>query len=158
GAGDGPATDETAAKQARLRSVVAELRARDASGLSAEKLAARTRAIDLLSDYAEQAKFTVHHLAWPRTQPLFIDEFGTRCALASVLDGIGEDAVVRRLAVECNDAYLAEIPDDPDVARVLDELGLTIDEAAYIQGPGERGYQTAASLAAVRATLPPDAG
>src|SRR5262249_24969848 len=40
---------------------------------------------------------------------------------------------------ECNDSYLAEIPDDPDVARVLDELGLTIDEAAYIQGPG--GYR-----------------
>jgi HEAT repeat protein len=143
GAGDGPASDETAAKQSRLRSVVAELRARDVSGLSAEKRAARTRAIDLLADYAEQAHFTVHHLAWPRTQPLFIDESGTRCALASVLDGFGEDAVVRRLALECNDAYLAEIPDDPDVARVLDELGLTIDEAAYIQGPGERGYSTA---------------
>jgi len=137
GAGDGPVGGETAAKQVRLRSVVAELRARDVSDLAVEKRAARTRAIDLLSDYAEQAHFTVHHMAWPRSQPLFIDESGTRCALASVLDGFGEDVVVQRLAVECNDAYLAEIPEDPDVVRVLDELGLTIDEAAYIQGPGE---------------------
>jgi HEAT repeat protein len=147
GAGDGPLTDEGAAKQARLRSVVAELRARDVSGLTAEQRAARTRAIDLLSGYAERAHFTVHHLAWPRSQPLFIDKFGTRCALASVLDGFGEDAVVKRLALDCNDAYLAEIQDDPDVARVLDELGLTVDEAAYIQGPGERSQAASFSLA-----------
>ncbi len=157
GAGDGPRTDEGAAKQARLRSVVAELRARDASGMTAEKQAARTRAIDLLSEYAEQAHFTVHHMAWPRSQPLFIDEFGTRCALASVLDGIGEDAVVQRLAVECNDAYLAELPDDPDVARVLDELGLTIDEAAYIQGPGERSSSTRFAVGVSNVSVP-DAG
>jgi HEAT repeat protein len=144
GAGDGPLTDEGAAKQARLRSVVAELRARDVSGLTAEKRTARTRAIDLLAEYAERGRFTVHHMAWPRSEPLFIDEFGTRCALASVLDGFGEDAVVERLAFDCNDAYLAEIPDDPDVARVLDELGLTVDEAAYIQGPGERSQTSAA--------------
>jgi hypothetical protein len=158
GAGEGSLTKEGAAKQTRLRSVVAELRARDASGMTAEKRAARTRAIDLLSEYAEQAHFTVHHMAWPRTQPLFIDEFGTRCALASVLDGFGEDTVVQRLAVECNDAYLAEIPDDPDVARVLDELGLTIDEAAYIQGPGEQRTQQRFNGATAPRYTAPDAG
>lgn len=161
GAGDRSFADEVAAKQARLRSVVAELRARDVSDLPEARRVARTRAIDLLSDYAERAHFTVHHQAWPRSQPLFVDEFGTRCALASVLDGFDEDAVVQRLAVECNDSYLAEIPDDPDVARCLDELGLTIDEAAYIQGAGAHvdygpvGSRTASVPDAGNAPPPP---
>jgi HEAT repeat protein len=127
---------QIAKKQAKLRSVVAELSSRDVSQLPPERREARARAIRFLADYAEKGHFTIHHEAWPRTRPLFIDEFGTRCALASVLDGFGEDAVVRRLAVECNDAYVAEIPDDPELVRCLDEIGLTIDEAAYIQDPG----------------------
>jgi HEAT repeat protein len=140
GAGEESESQQIAKKQAKLRSVVAELTSRDTSQLSVEKREARTRALALLSAYGERGQFTIHHEEWPRTKPLFIDEFGTRCALASVLDGFGEDAVVQRLAVECNDAYVAEIPDDPEIARCLDELGLTIDEAAYIQDPGGHRY------------------
>jgi HEAT repeat protein len=138
--GDESESSQIAKKQMKLRTVVAELASRDDSQLPAEKRMARTRAIALLSKYAERGDFTVHHEEWPRTKPLFIDEYGTRCALASVLDGFGEDAVVRRLAVECNDAYVAEIPDDPEIARCLAEIGLTIDEAAYIQDPGSHRH------------------
>jgi len=140
GAGESSESEQIAQKQAKLHSVVAELASRDASQLPAEKRAARARAIELLSKYAERGEFTFHHEEWPRSRPLFVDEYGTRCALASVLDGFGEDALVTRLAVECNDAYVAEIPDDPEVARVLDEIGLTIDEAAYIQDPGNHRH------------------
>lgn len=127
---------EVVAKQARLRSVVAELSARDVSTARKEWQAARARSLALLSDYAERADFTIHHELWPRELPLFIDERGTRCALAAVLDGSGEGEAVLRLARDCNDAYLNEIDDDPEVARLLERLGLTMDEAAYIQGPG----------------------
>ena len=136
GAGELSEAEQIAKKQAKLRTVVAELSSRDVSQLPAAQREARTRAFALLADYAKRGEFTIHHQEWPRTQPLFIDEHGTRCALASVLDGFGEDVLVKRLAVECNDAYLAEMPDDPEIARVLDEMGLTIDEAAYIQDPG----------------------
>jgi HEAT repeat protein len=145
GAGESSESEQIAQKQAKLYSVVAELASRDASQLPAEKRAARARAIELLSEYAERGVFTFHHEEWPRSRPLFIDEYGTRCALASVLDGFGEDALVSRLAVECNDAYVAEIPDDPEVARVLDEIGLTIDEAAYIQDPGSHRHVSGGS-------------
>jgi HEAT repeat protein len=140
GAGELTEAEQVAKKQAKLRTVVAELSSRDTSQLPAAQREARTRALALLADYARRGEFTIHHGEWPRTQPLFIDEYGTRCALASVLDGFGEDALVKRLAVQCNDAYLAEIPDDPEIARVLDEMGLTIDEAAYIQDPGSHRH------------------
>jgi len=140
GAGELSEAEQIAKKQAKLRTVVAELSSRDTSQFPAAQREARTRSLALLADYAKRGEFTIHHEEWPRTQPLFIDEFGTRCALASVLDGFGEDALVQRLAVECNDAYLAEIPDDPEIARVLDEMGLTIDEAAYIQDPGSHKH------------------
>ncbi len=138
-----PLPAQVAAKQARLRNVVAELRARDVSDRSLATQAARARSLDLLAAYAERGDFTLHHELWPRELPLFIDERGTRCALAFVLDGSGETDAVVRLASECNDAYLNEIDDDPEVARVLDRLGLTLDEAAYIQGPGLRSQQAA---------------
>jgi len=140
GAGELNEAEQVAKKQAKLRTVIAELSSRDVSQLPVAQREARTRALALLADYAERGEFTIHHQEWPRTQPLFIDEYGTRCALASVLDGFGEDSLVQRLAVECNDAYLAEIPDDPEIARVLDEMGLTIDEAAYIQDPGSHRH------------------
>lgn len=127
-----------AAKQAKLVAVVAELRSRDVRDWSEAKLAARHRALDLLEAYALRGEFTLHHSLWPREIPLFIDEFGTRCALASVLDGFGRGELVVELAQTCNDAYLNEIEDDSEVGRALDELGLTVDEAAYIQGPGIR--------------------
>jgi len=130
------AAQSIAAKQQRLLTVVAELRARDVRDWPAERLAARTRSLDLLERYARRAEFTFHRELWPRESPLFIDEAGTRCALASVLDGVGKQEVVLNLAASCNDAYLNEIDDDAAIARVVEELGLTLDEAAYIQGPG----------------------
>ncbi|MBM4013719.1 MAG: hypothetical protein FJ293_01985, partial [Planctomycetes bacterium] len=138
-----PADDRAVAaaigdKQSRLLAVVAELRSRPSLEWSADRLLARQRTLDLLERYAHQADFTVHHAAWPRDLPLFIDEHGTRCALASVLDGVGEGALVLQLAATCNDAYLNEIAADPAVVATLDRLGITLDEAAYIQGPGIR--------------------
>ncbi|MBM4016559.1 MAG: hypothetical protein FJ293_16560, partial [Planctomycetes bacterium] len=133
------APEQIAAKQARLSAIIAELRGRRLVGWSMAKLARRAGSLDLLEAYARRGEFTVHHELWPRDQPLFIDDQGTRCALAHVLDGVGEDALVVALAERCNDAYLNEIDDDPVLLSVLDQLGLTLDEAAYIQGPGIGG-------------------
>src|SRR5262249_46771583 len=83
GAGELSESEQIAQKQAKLRSVVAELSSRDVSQLGAEKREARARAIAFLAEYAERGEFTIHHEEWPRTRPLFIDEYGTRCALAS---------------------------------------------------------------------------
>ncbi len=146
-----PLAAQVIRKQARLREVVAELRSRPVDGMGPAARRSREQALALLATYADRGRFPVRERATKSASldtplserslfdvPLFVDERGTRCALASMLDGCGEQAVVERLASECNDAFVAELAEDPDVERCLAELGLTADEAAYIQMPPNR--------------------
>ncbi len=134
--GPPPLEQQVATLQERYRVVVAELRSRDRRGLSAERIARRDRTLALLADYADRGVFTTSPRPWPQLAPQFIDEHGTRCALADVIDRSGLPEIVLRLAAECNDAWLNEVIVDPEVVHALDELGLTPDEACYIHGPG----------------------
>ncbi|MBL8842810.1 MAG: HEAT repeat domain-containing protein [Planctomycetes bacterium] len=127
---------EIAGKRRHLQRVVVELGRREVSAWPAAKVTARLRSLALLQQYAERGEFTRDFELWPRDLPLFIDDQGTRCALAAVLDGCGHRDLVVALAQERNDAYVNEFPDDPQLLAVLDSLGLTLDEAAYIQAPG----------------------
>lgn len=159
--GPPPLEQQITALQARYRTVVAELRSRDVRHLPAERVARRERTLALLADYAERGVFTTSPRPWPQLAPQFIDEHGTRCALASVIDRSGMPEVVLRLAAECNDAWLNEVIVDPEVVRALEELGLTPDEACYIHGPGAspptsngRGLQPGSAARSVGTSAP----
>jgi hypothetical protein len=69
--------------------------------------------------------------------PYFVDRFGTRCAMAYLIEQSGADEYVRQVTERMNNAYIHEIAKHPELGRVLDawllEHGLSLDEAARIQ-------------------------
>jgi hypothetical protein len=65
--------------------------------------------------------------------PHFIDAEGTRCAMAHLMELGGAGELVAEIARERNNAYVAELADDPRVTAWLDAAGLTVAEAARIQ-------------------------
>ncbi len=65
--------------------------------------------------------------------PVFVDEVGTRCAVAHLLEASGEGELVRRIAHERNHAFVSELVDEPRLRAWLAAAGLTAAEAAAIQ-------------------------
>ncbi|HEX9610952.1 MAG TPA: hypothetical protein VF978_03620 [Gemmatimonadales bacterium] len=135
---EGPAGD---AERNRLRAhfaeVAAELVARDVSDLLPAQRAARARHIERLQAYARAGVFP-HNTDFPGQRvPYFIDRVGTRCAMAYLIEQSGHGDYVHRVAVKTNNAFIANIARDPELAapliRWLDENGLTVEEAARIQ-------------------------
>jgi hypothetical protein len=122
--------------QRHFAAVDAELRAADVSHLTAAQRAARTEAIDRLRVYASRAQFPHNHHRADRT-PVFIDEHGTRCAMAHLIEEADGAALVAKVAREQNLAYVPELAADlafqPELVAWLDRNGLSAAEAARIQ-------------------------
>lgn len=124
------------AKQRHLAVVIEELGARDVSHLTESQRAARTQALEWLARYRERGEFT-ENVEFPRRDmPYFIDHEGTRCALAHLIDQSGEPELVLDLAVDYNNAYISQLPEDERLAAWLERHGLTAEEIAFIQAPG----------------------
>ena len=137
-----PARDDAtnAAQVARLRAhfaaVDGELRAADVSRLSPAQRAARAEAIERLRAYAARGEFPHNHLQADRI-PVFIDEHGTRCAMAHLIEEAGGAELAHAVARTRNLAYIPELARDPafqpELVAWLDRNGLTAAEAARIQ-------------------------
>lgn len=113
-----------------------ELRAASTDHLSEQQRGKRAQALDWLRTYREGRDFG-RNLLHPGTRQLyFIDPEGRRCAVACLLDHAGENELVERIAATNNHAYVAELADVAELGAWLQEYGLTIQEAARIQGPG----------------------
>jgi MYXO-CTERM domain-containing protein len=65
--------------------------------------------------------------------PYFVDAFGTRCAMAHLIESTGAAALVARVAAARNNALVPELAGDPELVAWLDQAGLTAAEAARIQ-------------------------
>ncbi|MEQ8764361.1 MAG: HEAT repeat domain-containing protein [Planctomycetota bacterium] len=128
-------------KRAHLTRVIEELSTRDLSQWTAEQRAARLENLERLAAYRDRGEFPKNIDFPDRRVPYFVDGDGTRCAMAHLLDLSGGEELVERLAQEANHAYVAEIPDDPELLEWIPRLGLTLDEVAFIQGPS-RGRWT----------------
>ncbi len=120
------------ALQAHYRAALAELRAADVTHLDAGRLAWRLAALDAFESYILRADFG-RSLAPDRVN-LFRDGDGRLCAVADAMHATGADALVERIAVERNTAFVLELTDVPSVAEWLDAVGLTAAEAARVQG------------------------
>ena len=109
------------------------LLAADVSRLSARQRAARARCILELRTYRLRGRFPHNHVRRDGRTPMFVDEHGTRCAMAHLIERSGERSLVARIARTQNLAHIHGLAGDPELVAWLDRNGLTADEAARIQ-------------------------
>ncbi len=123
-------------EQDRVRSHLAAAeqyaRSRDVSRLSYVTRLIRALLLDALSEYRERGRFPLNHHSNERT-PIFVDEHGTRCAVAHLLELGGAAALVASVQHASNYAFVPELAAIPELATWLTAAGLSIEEAARIQ-------------------------
>lgn len=94
--------------------------------------ARRERLVRTLADYIDAGRFPVNTCSDEPT-PIFVDERGSRCAVAALMEATGSDTLVREVAEYCNRARVRELAADPRFASWLAFHGLSAREAARIQ-------------------------
>lgn len=104
----------------------------DTSRLSPEQRRARQARIADLRAYAAAGVFPHNHSRSEQT-PLFVDEHGTRCAMAHLIESAGDGDLMNAVVATNNDGYVRELVDDHRVVAWLDRNGMTAYEAALIQ-------------------------
>lgn len=109
-----------------------QLRARDVRHLPLPVRRVRDLMIDALAAYRRSGRFPRNHTKRALT-PVFIDEHGTRCAMAHLLELVGAQALVQRVHRNNNLARIRDLAGDAELVRWLAAMGLTVDEAARIQ-------------------------
>jgi hypothetical protein len=141
-AGDGTGRNaEVVRLRAHFDSVDAELRQRDVSQLSSGQQSSRATLIRWLGEYRDAGEFPRNDRFPQLSVPFFRDSDGVLCAMAYLIDRSGRGDLVGRVASTRNNAFIAELADDPDLRAWLDSVGLSVGEAARIQptydgGPG----------------------
>lgn len=131
----GSPAEQTARNQAHYARVVEELASSDVSELADAQRAERARLLEVLRAYNARADFG-RSSAFPGARmPHFVDDDGRRCAVAELLHASGEGALVERVRTQANHAWVVDLAEDRDLASWLDRSGLTLWEAARIQGP-----------------------
>jgi hypothetical protein len=127
---------EVARIRAHFDSVLSELPAHSATGLTAAQLARRADLLLTLRQYRNAGSFP-HNYDFPgQPTPYFVDrKTGVLCAVAHLLESTGRRDIVDRVAGANNNVYVAQLADDTAFTRWLDQHGLTLDEAARIQVP-----------------------
>lgn len=94
----------------------------------------RALLLDELAAYQARGAFP-RNLAEPGRHPVFVDDLGTRCAVAHLVEASGGAAQVADLAARRNLAYVDELAAEPGLLAWLDAAGISLAEAAAIQ-PG----------------------
>jgi len=124
---------EQARVRAHLDSAERELRGAPVTGLTAPQRAARAIALDRLHEYWVRGVFPQNTDFPDERVPYFIDRYGTRCAMAYLIEQSGQGEFVARVAATRNNARIRELRSDPQLVTWLDDNGLTVADAARIQ-------------------------
>jgi hypothetical protein len=132
-AGAAPGVLETRRIQGHLLDVEGVLRRRATDDLSASQRERRNTALNWLREYRERGEFPRNHTHADARVPVFVDEHGTPCAVAYLLQRSGREDLVREIASADNNVYAWELAGDARFSEWLDETGLTLGEAARIQ-------------------------
>ncbi|MDJ0974953.1 MAG: HEAT repeat domain-containing protein [Planctomycetota bacterium] len=130
-----PSRDHVVKKQKHFRTVVEELSKRDASHLTKAQQQRRKQALERLLAYADAGVFPVDVRFTGFGVPYLIDDRGTRCALAHLIDVSGHGEIVSRLAKSNNHDFVPELMHDAALRAWLVRNGFTVEEAAFIQLP-----------------------
>lgn len=124
------------AEQARVRAhllgALAALRDAPTDHLDDTRRARRAALAAHLAAYIAAGRFPRNTTGLPFT-PVFVDDLGTRCAVAALLDATGGAALVHAVADTDNLARVHTLAALPALRDWLDAQGLTVDEAAGIQ-------------------------
>jgi hypothetical protein len=98
--------------QARLDTILGELRTRDVAALSLSQRANRARNIETLRRYREIGQFPRNY-DFAQATPYFVDrKTGTLCAVAYLLDASGRHDIVDRVARTNNNVWVDELAGD----------------------------------------------
>jgi len=128
-----PAAAETARIRARLAAVERSLRAKDVSALAPSERVARSHNLDVLHEYWLDGVFPKNTSVPGARVPIFVDRYGTRCAMAYLIEQSGRGDLVARVAATNNYARIRDLKSDAELIAWLRENGLTAGEAALIQ-------------------------
>jgi hypothetical protein len=124
---------EVARLRAHFDSVDAELRHAKALQFTPSQRKARATLIGWLREYRDAGKFPRNDRFPNLALPFFRDGHGALCAMAYLIERSGRRDLVDRVALTRNNAFIAELANDPDVRVWLDSVGLSVTEAARIQ-------------------------
>lgn len=123
--------------RAHFTQVDRELIARDVSHLTADQRSARAVHIARLRHYAALGRFPQNTRHPGQYVPYFVDDHGTRCAMAFLIEQSGGGDFVARVQRRSNYAYIDDIARDPEFGAELhawlEANGLSLEEAASIQ-------------------------
>ncbi len=107
------------------------LRAKDTKGLSAAQKANRKNCLDHLHEYWLAGNFPINEDYSYRT-PIFIDNHDNFCAVGYLIKASGNEAIIRKIAANTNDAYVKDMR-YPELGAWANEYGFSINELAWIQ-------------------------
>lgn len=130
-----PLAASRAEARVRYQKVELELARARLDTLTPEQRAARARLLEVLDAYVVRADFGQQDIEAGVRLPQFVDADGRRCAVAELLHSTGEVELVSAVAKSHNTAWIAELSGDARFLGWLDRNGLSLDEAARIQGP-----------------------
>ncbi len=118
-----------------LHLVREQLAARNVSDLSAAQRAEREQLIGKLQVYADRGIFPKNEVLSYRN-PVFIDHYGTACAVGQLIIESGHRDLSERISKEMNLAYVLDMPSSqlwPEIGAWANEHGFTAEELAWIQ-------------------------
>ena len=92
----------------------------------------RALLLDELSHYRQRGRFPRNVARGTQPVPQIIDEHGTRCAVAHLMEISGQGELVRHIADTENDARVHALARLPELRAWLGAAGLSLDEAARI--------------------------
>lgn len=127
-----PATED-ARIRTHLLGALEMLRAGDIATLEAPAREARARHIAELERYVDHGRYPRNASHEGPRRPALIDPWGTRCALAHLIERSGERPLLDRLSKLDNHAWVRELAGDSGLVSWLRSAGLTAAEAARIQ-------------------------
>ena len=123
---------EVARLRAHFDSLDAELRHAKGQLTSSQRIA-RAKLIGWLQQYRNAGEFPQNERFANRAMPFFRDGHGALCAMAYLIERSGRRDLVDRIARTRNNAFIAELANDPTLRAWLDSVGLSVNEAARIQ-------------------------
>jgi hypothetical protein len=124
---------EAARLRAHFDSVNAEMRQAKAVHFTPSQRRVRATLIGWLQEYRDAGKFPRNDRFPDRAMPFFRDGDGALCAMAYLIERSGRRGLVDRIALTRNNAFIAELANDPELRVWLDSGGLSVAEAARIQ-------------------------
>ena len=127
------AAREVVRLRAHFDSVDAKLRTSTPATLRPSQRAARAQLVGWLREYRDAGVFPKNDRFAGRMVPFFVDHRGVRCAMGELLHRSGRTDIVQAVAATRNNAYIADLADDPRLVAWLDSVGMTVAEAARVQ-------------------------